>query len=261
MSKDLITKELLTEEYLVNRYSIKKIAEKYGTTDSLIESRLRKYQIKKGRFKDVVSEDKLSTIDPIFCYYAGLVATDGYIDRKNCRVAIRFCNEGAAIVLEKLKEYFEFTGEIRKYRSSYDLTISSEKLINLLDSMDIGGTSYDVGFPKSFESEDCARMFMRGVLDGDGNIHVVKSKYTGKFTGGQFRIVKSSERFIQGIVDFLNSTLDVQCRLSTATVKGVDYPKLEMTVGDSKLFYDWVYCGFSEFKFPEKYSKYCSLAG
>ena len=39
MSKDLITKELLTEEYLVNRYSIKKIAEKYGTTDSLIESR------------------------------------------------------------------------------------------------------------------------------------------------------------------------------------------------------------------------------
>lgn len=45
MSKDLITKELLIEEYLVNRYSIKKIAEKYGTTDSLIEARLRVFEV------------------------------------------------------------------------------------------------------------------------------------------------------------------------------------------------------------------------
>lgn len=108
--------------------------------------------------------------------------------------------------------------------------------------------------------EDCERMFLRGVLDGDGNIHI-KHSPTNKCVGGQFRVVKGSVKFIEGLVDFINYKFETDYNVSVAKVNGVQYPKLEMHVADSLKFYNWVYRGFESFRFKDKYSKYKQLIG
>ena len=129
--------------------------------------------------------------------------------------------------------------------------LTSEKLVDDVERLNCGGTSFTAGVPSTFHNEDCARMFLRGVLDGDGNVHLIKSRSKSNFgntVGCTFRAVKGSLDFIQGVIDLINTHLPTACSLSWATVRGVKYPKLEMTKGDSALFFDWVYRGFVDFK-------------
>lgn len=253
----MFTKDYLIEEYLIKRKSAREIAKENNCGRGKVEYWLSKYGIKKGRFKDVLNEDKIDLTNPIFNYYCGLVATDGYTDRKNTRIVIRLRNKGAKELLTHLKKYFEFTGSVGLYKErDYDLTMSSEKLLEVIDSLGIGEKKQYVKFPQEFHNEDCERMFLRGVLDGDGNIHTIVSKYTGNVVGGEFRIVHCSLDFVEGVIDCINNRLNLNCKLSYHHVKDILYPKLEMTVPDSLVFYNWIYRGYDEFKLSDKFERY-----
>lgn len=255
-------KTYLRDEFIEKGKSARQIATQCGVSMSTIEKWLEKFNLygvkPKTRYK--LDSSKI-THTPIFYYYAGLVATDGYIDKKNHRVSLRMKNRGVNIVFMHLKKYFCFTGDIKCYRDSYDLTITSQDLIELLKSLNVTDTSksFTVGVPSNFPSEDCARMYMRGVLDGDGNVGTVRMK-NGNIGLRGFRLTKGSDAFIEGICRILYEYLDI----NTSPVyrkfgNGNTYPSLEMRVADTRIFYKWVYQGYVDYRLPEKFNVAKSL--
>ena len=250
-------KDFLFHHFVEKREPASKIAEMCGVNSSKVEYYLTKYNLYglRGRRKFVFNQDKLKLVPQVY-YFLGLVCTDGYVDLKNKRVCIRLRNAGAKEVLTVLKDYFEYTGELHFYKGKdYDLTITGESLITFLH--DVGVINFentDKLIPNKFPDEDCARLFLRGCLDGDGNIHLLRNK-SGGYYSGTFRIVKGFKGFIEGVKDLLIDYVDIDCPLTwQKTSKGV-YPKLELKVADSKKLYRWVYSGFPEYRLSEKFSK------
>ena len=252
-------KDYLREEFVDKRRTAREISIELGVNDSTVEYYLGKYNLYRlrGRTKFTCNDSKFNITNPIFNYYAGLIATDGYMDLPNNRVSLRLKNDGAEKLLNTLKDYFEFTGEVRVYKKSYDLTITSKKLIEELECMNIIGhrKTYKLKFPRKFSSKECERLFLRGVLDGDGNI---KSPSKNR-SGGQFRLVTASKDFIQGVINSINTNLRMDYQISIARVNGKEYPKLEMKIQDSLKFYEWIYKDYEEFRLDGKYNKYLQI--
>lgn len=252
----------LRDEFIEKGKSARQIATQCGVSMSTIEKWIEKFNLYGIKPKTLYSLDTSKIAHtPIFYYYAGLIATDGYIDKKNHRVNLRMKNKGVDTVLRHLKDYFCFTGEVRCYKGSYDLTITSQELIDLLLSLNVTDTnkSFTVGVPNSFPSEDCARMYMRGVLDGDGNVGIVHMQ-NGKIGLRGFRLTKGSATFIEGLCRVLYDYLTI----STSPVyrkfgNGNTYPSLEMRVADTRIFYKWVYQGYVDYRLPEKFNVAKSL--
>ena len=255
-----ITKEYLYETYIVRDMSQAKIAKELGTTESRIDYWTKKYglQYKKSDPDRVFNLKHINKEDPIFCYYAGLVATDGYLDYKNKRIAVRVGNQGSNEVLEALRNYFEFVRPIRHYVSkanghtNHELQIPNQCIFKELESMGIEGKknirAFDVTWFMS-ASEDCQRMFLRGVSDGDG--HIERS--------GAFAIAMGSYDFIDNLVCVINAVFGFSySRKLKLNNTGKRYPLLSMRKNDSLTLYKFMYDRFSEYRFTDKYNKYVS---
>ena len=240
-------KDYLYKEFIINHRMVKDIAQECGVSIGSIEQYLKRYGIKRGNIKYRLNEAKLDTTNPIFMYYCGLISTDGYMDKAVNRVSLRCSNLGCDRVFEKIKEYLEWEGSITKYRKCYDITPTSMRLKEILISVGISplGKIHNE-FPKEFYSQDCARMFFRGLLDGDGN---VREK-------GVFRITISNKEYLEKFSEYVNKTLGT----STEVKPDRKYWKIEMRQHDSKVFLDWVYQGFEDFRFQDKYSVYKSFS-
>jgi hypothetical protein len=240
-------KDYLYKEFIINHRMVKDIAQECGVSIGSIEQYLKRYGIKRGNIKYRLNEAKLDTTNPIFMYYCGLISTDGYMDKAVNRVSLRCSNLGCDRVFEKIKEYLEWEGSITKYRKCYDITPTSTKLKEILISVGVSplGKIHNE-FPKEFYSQDCARMFFRGLLDGDGN---VREK-------GVFRITISNKEYLEKFSEYVNKTLGT----STEVKPDRKYWKIEMRQHDSKVFLDWVYQGFEDFRFQDKYSVYKSFS-
>ena len=240
-------KDYLYKEFIINHRMVKDIAQECGVSIGSIEQYLKRYGIKRGNIKYRLNEAKLDTTNPIFMYYCGLISTDGYMDKAVNRVSLRCSNLGCDRVFEKIKEYLEWEGSITKYRKCYDITPTSTKLKEILISVGVSplGKIHNE-FPKEFYSQDCARMFFRGLLDGDGN---VREK-------GVFRITISNKEYLENFSEYVNNTLGT----STEVKPDRKYWKIEMRQHDSKVFLDWVYQGFEDFRFQDKYSVYKSFS-
>lgn len=254
MHKD---KDFLFHQFVEERKPASAIAKMCGVKDSAVEYYLTKYGLYglRGRRKFVFNESKLKLVPQVY-YFLGLMCTDGYIDLKNKRVSIRLRNEGAKEVLTTLKEYFEFTGELYFYKGKdYDLMLTGEPIINFLKEVGlINCDNSDKPIPNIFPDEDCVRLFLRGCLDGDGNIHILKNK-NGGYYSGTFRIVKGYKEFIEGVQSLLLDYVGVDCPITWHRTSKGTYPKLELRVADSKKFYRWVYKGFPEYRLVSKFLK------
>lgn len=263
-------KTYLEEEFINKRRSSINIAKDFGVPYKNVEYYIKKHKLNliKGKVKYVCNIVRFSLEDPIFNYYAGLVATDGYIDLKNNRVNLRVGNDGSEEVLSNIKTYFEFSGPVHSYvkKSSgkvfYELSITSTFLIKQLSKMNIDGLdkTFNLGFPRKFHSDECAKMFLRGCLDGDGNIKIRRSKL-GRINGGEFRLTTASYDFIQGLITFINKKFKRGYIVTHTRTRGIKYPQIQLRKIDSLNFYNWVYDGFDNFRFHDKYNKYLLLIG
>ena len=256
-----ITKELLEDEWITNRLSQSKIAEKYNVPLSTIESRIKAYGLTRAVTGShyTMNISKISLENPIFCYYLGLVVTDGYVNSEKNYISLRLCNDGSKEVLQNILNYFEYTGTIKEYKTSTgkianDLTIFSKELILFFKSLGINGakTYY---CPYINLIDDCKFMFWRGVLDGDGNIKVTINKNSSRLT---FRLVMACESFIIDMINDINHTLNLDVEISKHKGKGVEYPKIEMKKEATNYFLDSVYKNveYADFRLPDKYDRY-----
>lgn len=236
-------KNYLKRRFIDERKPVKLIAQECNVSIGTIENYLRKYSLKRGNIKYAINGDAVDFASPIFNYYLGLVATDGHLDKKIPRVSIRCKNLGCDKVFNNLKDYFGYTGEVKLYKECYDLTITSRYLIRALNSAGVSSLGkVHNKFPNEFYDLDCARMYCRGLLDGDGNIKL----------SGEFRITLTNKDFLLSMSDYLNNTLGI----NTIVKPDRKYWKIEMKKVDSKVFLDWVYQGYDGFKFLDKYYRY-----
>lgn len=243
-------KAYLYKEFITKRKTVKEIAKDCNISASSVEHYLKRYGIKRGNIKHTIDLSKVTVLNPIFCYYSGLVITDGYFDKKVNRVAIRVRNEGSYKVLNLIKDYLNYTGNVKVYREvDNELNITSKELIQELEKLGCSKLSKPYNkFPlETLNTLDnsCVSMFLRGVLDGDGNIKRNKNYST-------FRITLSNKSFLDDMSLFLNNYLG----LSTKVVQDRKYFKIEMSKADSETFLDFIYFGFEEYKFPKKYEAY-----
>ena len=254
-----LTKEYLYENYILKNKTEQGIADELGIGVGKVDYWIRKLgvNVKISNPDSFLSLTNIDKSDPIFCYYAGLCATDGYLDYKNHRVSVRVGNEGSKEVLEALKNYFSFSGIVRQYgrnNISNDLTIASPKILKELESMGIEGKKDSRSFSLDWyysATKDCRRMFLRGVLDGDGSINKV---------GGAVRIAMGSEPFITKLRELVNHVAlsPYKEQFSTNSTKK-NYPAIMLRKADSETVLKFIYEGFITYRFSDKYKKYCKI--
>lgn len=229
--------------------SAREIASKLGKSVSTIEYWLGKYNIKQP-YKYMIDESKINSADPIFCYYAGLIATDGYIDKNNPRVLLTFKGQGEQ-VLENLARYFGYSGDIYRHKGRFTLNMTSPKLVTELEKFGMKRDSdktFEVVAPTSFHSDDCMRMYIRGIIDGDGNI-----KWSDKrpSNNGVVRLFCGSLNLVIGITSILKSKgIDAPIKYHRNT-----YPGFELRKEPSRQLCSWIYEGYEDYRLEEKFIK------
>ena len=258
-----LTKEYLYDNYIVKDKSERQIAEELNIGEGKVDYWVRKLKLnfKKASPDKVFNLKHIDDSDPIFCYFAGLMATDGYLDYKNKRISLRVNNEGSKEVFEALRAHFEFIRPVNRYikpkskRPMYDLTIPNSCIFKELESMGIFGKKDYRAFSLDWytsASKSCKQMFLRGVLDGDGNIHK---------KGGNFRIAMKSEEFIKNLLVIFNNLLDdtYVMKYQANSTTDFKYPAIWLHKYDSIKFYNFIYQGFEQYRFIDKYNKYINV--
>lgn len=255
-----LTKDLLYKEYIVSGKSERALAEELNVSIGKVDYWIGKYGLnyKTSNPDKVLNLSNISKNDPIFCYFAGLMATDGYIDYKNHRASVRVGNEGSYEVFSKLLNYFKYRKPVRVYKRNSkdlnDITIPSNLIIKELDSMGIRGKkdtrSYSLDWYLS-ASDDCKMMFLRGVSDGDGNFHK-----------GVFRLAMKSQGFVENLIKSFNLlTNDVYVLRYTSNSSGTKYPNITLHKKDTKEVFSKIYKGYDDYRFTDKYTKLCEQVG
>ena len=254
-----LTKEYLYENYIVKNKSQAQIARELNVTEAKIDYWTKKFglQYKKSDRDKAFNLKHIDKSDPIFCYFAGLLATDGYFDYKNSRVSLRVNNEGSKEVFEAIREYIEYIRPVRCYdngrlRLLYDITIPNKCIFNELLKMGISGPKDTRTFSLDWfnqASRECQLMFLRGVHDGDGSIH-----------NKVFRISMKSELFIQNLRCVINKLCSSAYEIKTQSNQTHrEYPLLQLRRGDTITFLDFIYTGHDRFRFKDKYNKYLDI--
>lgn len=85
-----LEKDFLYQQYIELNKSQRAIAKMLNVTEGTVDYWTKKYglQYKRSDPDKVFQLVHIDNKDPIFCYYAGLVATDGYLDYKNKRISL-----------------------------------------------------------------------------------------------------------------------------------------------------------------------------
>lgn len=197
ISDFVFMKEYKNKEWFVNNWintdkSLQTLADEINVHVTTLERWVHKFNLKKP-LKYSINEDKITIKDPVFQYFLGLLYADGFNDGN--RIGIDLSYDWGYEILLKLKTYFEYSGKIGVYKNSkgnrvrYRLYISNSKFVTLCTSLGV--------VPKKISKLRLPKLpqynhFLRGFIDGDGNIHK-----------GQIRWYCHSKDFNNDIKDLL----------------------------------------------------------
>lgn len=255
-------KNWLHNQYVILRKSQSLIAKESNTTTGTIEYWINKTGLKGSRTKDkyTINLEKLTLENPIFCYYIGLVATDGNIstrdDLKSYRVSIGLKNgEDEYRVLNLIRENFECTAPLFLNRNNYVVTLRincTDHLNSLIEcGIPLKNKDQELRFPTNMTKSQLL-MYLRGCLDGDGSIDYANKTKTRL----RFRICKYSEHFIKGIKDFIEKEYNTHVCYRLHSGK---YPQLEFSNNKVMDFLKDIYTGYEEIRFNRKYNRYYDI--
>ncbi len=247
---------VLEQLYTVEGLTAKEVAERLGTTKRAIQHAVYNYELKRKSIKVVLNEAKVDPMLPEFCYFAGLVATDGNIDADSPRVAVRLADFDRDI-LDTLQTHFETNAPVRVFARrvgrqvpAAELLLPSKHLVKVLaDSFCITPNKTNtLRAPKDFHNEDCLRLYLRGVVDGDGSIRV-----TGKHNKNvDVRLACGSEAFVDDLILLIEQAVQVKVKKTWMTTKSGRYAGFHLGGERGTRFITWLYKGYTEFCIARK---------
>lgn len=186
--------------------------------------------------------------DPIVCYLAGWVATDGYYNAEHHYISLRQNYVEMIPVLNTLRDYFKVPKEITMYKhnsgytgdnTSYELFITHPNMGSFMDYFGIPekNKTFDIRFAKHLTGE-CLRMYIRGLIDGDGCVVSTRDKIS---------ILMANETFIRDLLEILpGGHFEWTLREDKKFPVAVWMTNQAIRVGK------YIYTGYPEFAFPKK---------
>lgn len=156
--------------------------------------------------KDTVNENFFKTLAPETAYIIGYIFADGNINwkpEKSYRTLTITASEKDRKHLEKIRRKLKSTKGLlySKSTKSYRLIVNNKTIC--MDLMKLGLTprkSLSVKFPKI--PEKVLKHFIRGVIDGDGNVRYVKRKRSPYF---EITISSGSKAFLEKMAEKISS--------------------------------------------------------
>ena len=252
-----INEDWLIKNWVNTTKSIKELANEVGCLDSLIESRIASFKLKKP-YKHSFNTEKFFNInDPHIWYVAGLAVTDGHFPKYYDALQFSLVGDDEYRLLDSIKTYYESSKDITRYhtegKGDWYWIINYPGLQQFfLDNFNITmeNKTYEADVPKSFPSEDCAKAYIRGCIDGDGYI-------TAK--GDRVRICTSSEAFVRGLGKIVENYTEIP--FNANFVRGYTkndqlYPMVEWKTNRAKRLLDWIYSLEDCFRLERKYLRY-----
>lgn len=131
----------------------------------------------KRRIYDL-NDDFLDILDSKQCWFLGIMASDGYINKTNSTIGISQSGDKGLNMIEYIKELINFQGKIysspTKGKISYKISFNSEKMLQRLKDLNIiPNKTKTYKIPDIIlNDEEKLRKFLIGYIDGDGSIGV-----------------------------------------------------------------------------------------
>jgi hypothetical protein len=254
-----INEQWLIDNWVNTTKSIKTLADEIGIPDSVIESRISSYKLRKSHKHSFNAEKFFNIQDPHIWYVAGLAATDGYFPKHFDGVEFSLVGNDEYNLLNSMREYYESQKEVVRHHTAtrkndwYWLVSAYGIKEFFFETFNIPARNktFDLDIPKSFPSEDCAKAYIRGCIDGDGSIAV---------DGKSVRVCTASEAFVKGLGEVVEKYTGIGHRFffiaASGYSKGKLYPAVEWNSTRAKPLLDWVYSLEDCFKLERKYQRY-----
>ena len=252
----------LRQNWVATEDSIHTVAEKFNISESLLEARILKFNLTK-KYKHSLNLTKLFDLqDPHIWYLAGFFATDGHFSKKHDMVTVELVGDSEFKLLNEFKTYYESTQPVKQYfhnektfhtdgvHTNY-WQISADNLKEFfIDNFGIvlENKTWNVDVPKNFPTEDCAKAYIRGCIDGDGYIAISPCLVT---------LCTASEKFIKGVGEIVKQYTDIEYRFTyTPRSDNREFPMVDWKANRAKQLLDWVYSLDDCFKLERKYQRY-----
>lgn len=192
----------IVKEIGENRYRVRKILNDNGIKVFSNIEKLKKYDIDENYFDKINNEHKAYTL--------GFLYADGYNEEKKNIVKITL-KEDDVEILKMIREPIcpdkplrHYTYKTGKSKPQYSFVIDNSHISKKLSELGVvQAKTFKLDFP-TFLEKSLTRHFIRGYFDGDGCI--TKQAKTSKY----FISFLSTEKFINGLQNYLNEELDIK---------------------------------------------------
>lgn len=247
----------LITHWVNSEFSLRTLAKQYNIPDSLLESRVNKYKLTKNTKYKLNLNLLYDLTDPNIYYFAGLIATDGYLpEHLPDTLFLQLSGDSEYELLQNISKYYNSTCPIRTYGGTRHLLRWNQPGLHkfFVDNFNLTlkDKTFNVQVPNCFYNEDCIKAYVLGCLDGDGWIS--DKTYRVKLT-------TASEGFVKGLHDLIESAtgIKIQYRLEYRKRQNKYYPTLEAVGKSAKDLLNWVYSGSNSFRLERKYNSFVKV--
>lgn len=198
-----------------NKLSERKMAKKLNIGKTTVNKWVRELGLKHQ--KHTVNENFFNQLNEKSSYLLGYILADGNInwntDKSYCALTIT-ASAKDVIHLERLRETISSTKPLvySPKTNSYRLIVNSKKLCQKLMSLGITPRkSLTVRFPDLPKAQ--IKHFIRGVIDGDGNVRFVNRKRSPYF---EITIASGSKLFCKGLIEAIKNIIGINANIRQA---------------------------------------------
>lgn len=191
-----------------------------------------------------------ATLTPDLSYFLGILITDGHIVSNSRYKILIFTSYGEEkeIILNLIKKVFAYSPSIRERKYgfnksvNYEIYVSSKKLVKYISQnfqIPTGAKSKIVRIPKIFfkTNKKNAYSFIRGIIDGDGNI-LYQKNYV-RISSGSFDFLKDLKKLLN-LIDINSGKInkDSKGNVWILGISGLDnLKKLRESLYNSAIFF------------------------
>ena len=232
------SKEYLYQEWVINKKSQRQIAEENKVSMFSIEKFIKLNGLTGARHKSLlhIESEKFNFNNPYYCHFLGFIAADGCLISNSPSIYIVISDSDSSLLeMYKVKHYVNKEGRyLCSIRIHSNTVYEHCKQIGMMPST----KTFDIKFPSFEYSDFFFKYYLRGFMDGDGNIRSNRC----------LRVLIASEKFAISMVDFLNNRFKFETLVKVKKQKKIVsetetkyYPLIEFGGNRGFEFLQWLY--------------------